>query len=94
MNTAIRYAALGYQQLTSISASTGLTVPAGADLVVLSIEAQGVRYRDDGTAPTAAIGMLLPSGSVFEYTGNIGALRFIQATAGAIVNAAYYSQSG
>ena len=59
-------------------------------LVVINAEAFGLRWRDDGTAPTAAVGMLIPAGGTFEYTGNISALQIINAAAGAIANLAFY----
>lgn len=83
--------ALGYQQLSSISASTALTVPGGAGLAVVQAEGADVRWRDDGVAPTASVGMLLPAGAELRYTGALGSLRLIQASAGAVVNVSYYS---
>lgn len=89
------YTPLGYCQLTSMAASTALStcaggVPAGATLAQLCAEAQAVRYRDDGTAPTATVGMPAAAGSCFSYTGSLSAIRFIQATAGAILNVSFY----
>jgi hypothetical protein len=84
-------APLGYQQLTSMSSAKQLTVPGGANAALLVAEAQAVRWRDDGTAPIATVGMLLPVGiDGFFYTGNLGAIQFIAATAGAILNVSYY----
>lgn len=82
---------LGYQQISSPAASTALTVPDNSKMAVISVETQAVRYRDDGTAPTAAIGMPLAAGvSQFEYVGDLSAIRFIQAIAGAVINVSYY----
>jgi hypothetical protein len=85
---------LGYQQLTGMSSATGLTVPNGARSVDLTIEVAGVRFRDDGTNPTATVGELLQPGvsslSPLTYFGNLNKLRFIQAAAGAVLNAAFY----
>lgn len=84
-------APLGYQQLTAITAATALTVPTGARYAVLVAEAQNVRWRDDGTAPTATVGMLLTtSAPAFIYCGKLSAVNVIAATAGAILNVAYY----
>jgi len=83
--------ALGYQQLTNVSSSTALTVPAGTSFVLIQAEAQAVRWRDDGVAPTASVGYPLPAGSELVYTGSDATLlRFIQQTAGAILNVCYY----
>lgn len=84
---------LGYQQLTAIQLETAqnLTVPAGAVLALLVAETEAVRWRDDGTAPTASIGMLLSAGLLpFVYTANLAAITFIAASAGAILNVSYY----
>ena len=82
----------GYQQLTGISASVALTVPAGATWASIVVEAQGVRYRDDGVAPTASVGMPVSSGSQLIIYGvaEMTAIRFIQQTAGAVLNVSYY----
>lgn len=87
---------MGYQQITSLGASTALTVPNGAKFALIQAEAQAVRYRDDGTAPTATIGMWLAPTSATAYialwySGKLGSLRFIQSTAGAILNVSYYA---
>ena len=82
---------LGYQQITSLSSSTALTVPAGATLALIVPETQNVRWRDDGVAPTASIGMLVPANSSMSYDGDLKAIRFIAATSGAILNVSYYA---
>lgn len=89
---------LGYQQITAggLAASTPLTIPANnanngdPTYAIIQAEAQAVRWRDDGTDPTAAIGMTIPAGGELRYDGNLAAIRFIQVTAGAILNVSYY----
>lgn len=81
---------LGYQQITSDSAATGLTVPSGAKEAVITIEAQAVRYRDDGTNPTATVGQPLAVGATLDYTGTLSAIKFIEQTSGAKLNILYY----
>ncbi len=48
---------LGYQQITGapMTAGTGLTVPAGATMALISVSGATMRWRDDGTAPTASV---------------------------------------
>ena len=95
-----RYQALGYAQLTGMSAATtfksaSVTVPGGTTHVLLKAEAQNVRWRDDGTAPTSTVGMLMTTtDQPFLYSGPMSALQFIQATAGAILNVAFYGLAG
>lgn len=81
---------VGYQQITSLSAATGLTVPTGAVIAVVVPETQAVRWRDDGTNPTASVGMPIAVGQAFVYTGNLAAIAFIEQTASAKLDVSYY----
>jgi len=84
--------AVGYQQLTSVPTTTALTVPAGTRMALIQAEAQNVRWRDDGTASTATVGMRLFAGETLRYdAGQIAALQFIQETGTAILNVSYYA---
>lgn len=85
-----QYQPLGFQQLTGMSSVTALTVPAGATFALVQAEAQSVRWRDDGTNPTASVGMLLTAGVPQTFWGNLATVLFIQATSGAILNVSYY----
>ena len=83
----------GYQQIAAatLAASTALTPPVGSRIAQINVEAQAVRWRDDGVAPTATVGMLIPVGTTFEYDGDLTAVRFIAATAGTILNVSFYA---
>jgi hypothetical protein len=89
---------LGYQQITDLSSAVGLTVPLLAPdgsnqkptFALIICETQGVRWRDDGTAPTASIGMPLAAGVPLQYDGDLNKIRFIQQTASAKLNISYY----
>jgi hypothetical protein len=88
---------LGYCQLTSITAATKLTtcangIPAGAEFVLIEAETQNARWRDDGTAPTTTVGMLLitTASTPTLYQGDLTAIQFINATAGTIVDVSFY----
>lgn len=80
----------GYQQITSLSSSTALTVPENTTFAMIGIEGQAVRYRADGTAPTASVGKQLAVGQEMKYTGDLKALRFIEVASGAKLNISYY----
>jgi hypothetical protein len=80
----------GYQQITVLTAAVSLTVPAGATGAMIVADTQAVRWRDDGTAPTAAIGMPLPAGTVLWCTGNLAVIQFIQEAATAVLNITYF----
>lgn len=81
---------LGYQQITSLSSATALTVPTGATIAYVTVETQGVRWRDDGTSPTASIGNPVAAGAQLVYSGNLSAIKFIQQAASATIDVAYY----
>jgi hypothetical protein len=82
---------LGYQRISGLSASTALTVPAGATLALIVAESQNVRWRDDGTAPTASTGMPLAIGVSLSYDGDLKAICFIEVLASANLNVSYYA---
>jgi hypothetical protein len=89
---------MGYQQLSSLSSATGLTVPTQtpngsatkANFAIIVAETQNVRWRDDGTDPTASVGMLLVAGVPFQYDGDLSRIKFIETPASAKVNVSYY----
>ncbi len=90
---------LGYQQITSLSAAAALTVPARdptglnqkPTLALIVAETVGVRWRDDGVAPTASVGMPLAVGVPFAYDGDLTKIQFIQQSASATLNISYYA---
>jgi hypothetical protein len=57
---------------------------------MIRTEAQAVRYRDDGIAPTTTVGMPLAVGVSLQYTGPLANVQFIQQTSGALLNILYY----
>lgn len=80
----------GYQQLTGLGAATGLTVPSGALFALVQVETP-VRWRDDGTSPTASVGMPMSAGDQMFYDGDLAAIKIIATGASAIANITYYS---
>jgi hypothetical protein len=86
-----QYSSLGSALKLSDPPTTGNPLPDGAIVADLQAEGQPVRYRDDGTPPTAAIGMLIPvGGPPFQYAGDLTRLQFIEAAGGGKLNVAYY----
>lgn len=89
----------GYQQITTLSSSTALTVPTvdvnglacKPAMALITAETQAVRWRDDGTAPTASVGMPLAAGVTLQYDGDLTQIRFIEQLAGARLNVTYYA---
>ncbi len=92
---------LGFQQITLADNTTphSLQLPAAPggnrvgrmDVVVISVETQNVRYRDDGAAPTSSTGVLLVTGQQpFTYDGNPSAIQFCAVVGGAVLNVSFY----
>ncbi len=79
----------GYFQLTSLA--TARTVPGGGRVAIIQCEDQNIRWRDDGTDPTAAVGMLLRAGAEMWYVGDLKKLRVIEVAVGAKLNISLYS---
>jgi len=84
----------GYQQITSLSSAAGLTLPGGGEtFCVIQAEDQNVRWRDDGTNPTASVGMVLyADGGPMTYNGDLTTIKFIEETASAKLNISYYTE--
>jgi len=60
----------GYEQVTVSTTAIGLTVPAKARMAIAVVEDQPLRYRDDGTDPTAAVGTLIKADNSFSICGS------------------------
>jgi hypothetical protein len=61
-------------------------------MALLQATGQNIRWTDDGTTPTATVGMLLyAGGDPYPFTGDLAALKFIQVAATAVLNVSYYS---
>lgn len=86
-----RHPALGFQQITALTAATKLAVPIGAVSALITVEGAPVRWRDDDVPPTATVGMPLNVGDVLNYDGPVRAVQFIQMSAGAVLNINYYA---
>lgn len=83
----------GFEQITSLAGATALTVPTSkpdARIAVIQAIGQNVRWRDDGTAPSATVGMQLAAGNDILYTGDLSAIQFIEEAASAELNITYY----
>ena len=89
----------GYQQITSLSSASGLTVPPRTTnglnekpvFALIVAEGAPVRWRDDDTAPTASVGMPLAVGVPLQYDGDLNKIKFIEQSASAKLNISYYN---
>ena len=80
----------GYQQITSLSSATSLTVPTGAQIAWIQAESQNIRLRDDGTAPSATVGFIITTTDPLRYDGDLRDVQLIEVTGSAKVNILYY----
>src|SRR5258708_24301896 len=90
---------LGYQQILTgaLGSAVGLTIPTTTTppptsfttqippgfAIVQNTGTASARWRDDGTPPTATVGMLLVAGAELDYVGDVTKIQFIQAAGGA-----------
>lgn len=93
---------LGFQQLTLTGSAQKLTLPqlpAHLNMFVgyCVIQCSGAAntdfasWRDDGTAPTAGVGMQLFSGQELDYSGEPTAIQFIIGAGTPVLNISYYA---
>lgn len=84
---------LGYQRITPAATATGLTIPAGTVMAMITPETQDIRWRADGTDPTASVGYPLPVGAELTCdTSNLPRWKCIDQTLGAVVNVMYFGE--
>lgn len=80
----------GFSRLTAATAVGLGTVPDGTTLAMIQCETQELRWRDDGSNPTAAVGMLLPVKTILYYSGPMASFKMIEVAASAVVNVTFY----
>lgn len=71
-------------------------IPPGTVLLLIQPNAAtaAIRWRDDGTAPTASVGYPLAAGAELRYTAQgFAAIQVIGQTSGAVVNVVAYGNS-
>lgn len=83
----------GYQKVTVSNTAVSLTVPKGANRAVMVVEAQPLRYRDDGTDPDATTGMLCVAATRFDVESREALLAFKAIRSGgtdSVLSVSYY----
>lgn len=97
------YTPLGFCQITSLSSAAALvtascssgSVPVGATIAEICVETAGIRYRDDGTAPTTSVGIPVEptSTSPLCYAYSIiplSQVQFIAISGSPVVDVSFY----
>jgi hypothetical protein len=91
---------LGYIQYTTTGSAAKLaapTPPSGLIIGYTVIQCVGgattdyAAWRDDGTAPTASVGMRLYSGQELDYTGDPYNIQFITGSGTPVLNISFYA---
>lgn len=85
------------QNNTTAVAFNSTTLAAAGSFLRFSVETNDVRWRDDGTDPTATTGVLLQKDTVFEMVGYNGTskLKFFKAAGGtSVINVTRYKYDG
>lgn len=78
------------QTLTLTGSAQTLTVPAGTVWATICLEVSNARWRDDGTAPTASVGVPLTAGQCMQYAGPFGQFQAIAQSGSPVMTIAYY----
>ena len=89
----------GYSQIlnATLSAAAGIvlptSLPAGSvpQMAIIQAQSGSVRWRDDGTDPTASIGMTIASGGELVYYGDLSKIKFISASSSPILDISLYA---
>ena len=95
------FVAFATQQITATTAVQALTVPDKARYALISVESdvttRSIRYWENGSLPSASVGIIKTNGDTFDVTGanNLANFRFILDTLGAAstvtkINIQYY----
>jgi hypothetical protein len=79
-----------YQQMSVTTVVNLATVPSQATYALIIPETNGIRWRDDGTDPTAGVGMPVAASSTLRYDGDLTKLRIVSQTGTATVNVSYH----
>src|SRR5258708_5167231 len=94
------FAPLGYEQIT-LSGSTVIdltnggtfTIPPSARMALIAVSVAKVRWRDDGTNPTTAVGMPVDGTTntlEFQYTGDLTAIKFVAVSGSPVLDVSFY----
>ena len=85
------YVSAGASQMAlAVGTNATLTVPTGATLAEICVEGAAVRYRDDRTAATTSLGILVNAGVCFAYSGPLASMSFTAQSGSPTIDVSYY----
>ncbi len=76
----------------SMATLIGAAIPGGANWVRISHDV-ACRYRDDGTAPTASVGISMQATYINDYNGDLSTLQVISQSGTATYDLSFYAGS-
>lgn len=79
-----------YNVAVDDATAVSLTVPPGAKYAQINVNGTDMRYRDDGTDPTATVGMPVAQGAGWFYSGPLSDLTFIAQSGSGTLDVSYY----
>lgn len=87
----------GYGQLALTTTAALIStvsggIPSGATYAVITVEGTGpdTRWRDDGVAPTATVGMPLFAGQTWTFSGDLSTVQFVAVSGTPSINISFY----
>ena len=71
--------------------STG-SIPVGVKFAEICVSTSAIRYSSNGSSitPSATIGIPVPAGTCFPYSGNIYSIAFANVTSGAVIDIEFF----
>ena len=87
---------IGYVQIAALGSGAGgsglplSSVSGTATICLITCEGSGIRWRDDGVAPTQSIGFPLNSGDSLLYGGTLTAFLMIPQSGAPTVDISFY----
>jgi hypothetical protein len=91
---------VGYQQISGLNAAKGFTLPSvdpvtgekcSPTMAIVTPQTQAVRWRSDGTDPSATVGMPLAVGAFHTFEAeDLARAKFFEQAASAVLNVEYY----
>lgn len=84
-----------YISAAQLASATNLVAPPGANIAQICVETAGVRYRENGNAPTASVGMPVvgttSAPTCFQYAGSLSTIKFILISGSPTMDVFYYN---
>jgi hypothetical protein len=86
----------GYYQasvstVVDLATAIGASIPSGARGVWITPESAGIRFRDDGTDPTASVGQPVAPDQSWPYIGTLSALKLVAKAGTVTVNFLFFN---